>query len=152
MGTDLEYPWWAYYPKIEKLEVVYWRGMEYTSWWNNFAKDLVEYAWKNLPHKYLDYYSYNTNPNPSNPDQKLFFNRIYELKRLKRLKYPLIVVNHSQYIEPIDSSVKLEQALDWIDAEWSRYYGKPPTTRRPGQYQPLYRVTPDASLVLPKVA
>lgn len=140
MAIVTDFPWWEYYPKINQIEVLYWRGMLARWWWNDFAQELIEYADNNLPLKKVDFYAYNINSNPLNTDWKVYGKRIERLRGQKLSKHPLVVINYDEYSFMVDSPFRLEQVKDWVDAEWARYYGKQPTSRRLSNNGYLYIV------------
>lgn len=128
-----EIPIYEKYPEIHRFEILYWRGVSKPWWWNNYAKDLVDYANEYFPWNRVDYYStYNSNSKSEDYNYPPFHGRIMSLRPHKRSKHALVVINWSQEFIMVDSSYALEEMKDRIDAEWYRKYG----------FKKTYRSTP----------
>lgn len=106
---------------VERFEILYWRGVEETWRWNSFAEDLIKYATENLPHKYLEFYTYNSSRQAVGYDSNA--KRIEQLRLKKIRRFPLVSINYDKEIYSIDSSYKFNQICKRIDAEWERHYG-----------------------------
>jgi hypothetical protein len=131
-------PIYEKYPEIFRFEILYWRAVSKPWWWNNYAKDLVEYANEYFPWNKVDYYSsYNSNSKSEDYSYPPFHDRILRLRPHKISKHPLVVINYDQEYIMVDSYYALQEMMDRIDAEWYRQYGFKKTYR----HSPLtYRV------------
>ena len=118
-----EIPIYEKYPEIYRFEILYWRGVSKPWWWNNYAKDLVDYAGEYFPWNKVDYYcTYNSNSVGEDYNHPSYHDRIVSLRPHKRSKHPLVVINYSEEYIMIDSHAALEEMQDRIDAEWYRHY------------------------------
>lgn len=125
-----EIPIYEKYPEIYRFEILYWRAVSKPWWWNNYAKDLVEYASEYFPWNKVDYYStYNSNSKGEDYNYPPFHQRILSLRPRKISKHPLVVINYNQEYIMVDSHYALEEMKDRIDAEWYRQYGFKKTYR-----------------------
>lgn len=133
-----ERPIYEKYPEIFRFEMLYWRGVSKPWWWNNYARELVEYANEYFPWNKVNYYSsYNSNSKSDDYNDPEFQDRIIALRPRKRSKHPLVVINYDQEYIMVDNSVALEEMKDRIDAEWLRQYGFKKTYRNsPTTYVP----------------
>jgi hypothetical protein len=121
--------WWEKFPPIRSIEVLYWRGISKTWWWNNYAQELIEYAQEYLPVKRLELFrTYNSNS--SGEDYRVYHDRVIKLRPKKVSKHPLVVINYDEQYYMVASAYDLEYMKDWIDAEWYRQYTFNKTYRR----------------------
>ncbi len=118
-----EIPIYEKYPVIYRFEILYWRGVSKPWWWNNYAKDLVEYAGEYFPWNRVEFYStFNSNSKSTDSNDIYYRDRIMALRPHKRSKHALVVINYDEEYIMVDSSYALEAMKDRIDAEWYRQY------------------------------
>ncbi len=126
-------PIYEKYPVIYRFEILYWRAVSKPWWWNNYAKDLVEYAGEYFPWNRVEFYStFNSNSKSTDSVDMFYQDRIRALRPHKRSKHPLVVINYDEEFIMVDSSYALEEMKDRIDAEWYRQY----------QFKKTYRNSP----------
>lgn len=132
-NTPVEIPIYEKYPVIYRFEILYWRGVSKPWWWNNYAKDLVEYAGEYFPWNRVEFYStFNSNSKSTDSNDIFYNDRIQALRPHKRSKHPLVVINYNEEYIMVDSHYALEEMKDRIDAEWYRQY----------QFKKTYRNSP----------
>lgn len=112
---------WERYPPIEKLEFVYWQGVDEPWKYNVFALELIKHAKEHLPLRHMDFLVYNTNR--KSEEHKRYKDRIEKLRKYKTLNFPLIVINYDQEMISVESNRDFEDMKARIDSEWDRYYG-----------------------------
>lgn len=123
-------PIYEKYPEVFRFEILYWRAVSKPWWWNNYAKDLVEYANEYFPWNKVNYYSsYNSNSKSEDYNYAPFHDRILRLRPHKISKHPLVVINYDEEFIMVDSYYALQEMMDRIDAEWYRQYGFKKTYR-----------------------
>ncbi|MBP9700034.1 hypothetical protein KBD71_02005 [Candidatus Woesebacteria bacterium] len=111
------------YPRIYRLEILYWRGVSKPWWWNNYARDLIEYAEEYFPIQKINYFAtYNSNSKSQDYANSSYKKRIQFLRTKKVSKHPLVSINYDQELFMINSNAALEEMKDRIDAEWYRHY------------------------------
>lgn len=118
------------YPRIYRLEILYWRGVSKPWWWNNYARDLIEYAEEYFPIQKINYFAtYNSNSKSQDYSNPSFKKRIQFLRTKKVSKHPLVSINYDQELFMINSYAALEEMKDRIDTEWYRHYNFKKTYR-----------------------
>lgn len=116
-------PIYEKYPRIYRLEILYWRGVSKPWWWNNYARDLIEYAEEYFPINKINYFAtYNSNSKSQDYQNPSYQKRILFLRTKKVSKHPLVSINYDQELLMINSYAALEEMKDRIDAEWYRHY------------------------------
>ncbi len=116
-------PIYEKYPRIYRLEILYWRGVSKPWWWNNYARDLIEYAKEYFPIQKINYFAtYNSNSKSQDYENPSYQKRILFLRTKKVSKHPLVSINYDQELIMINSNAALEEMKDRIDAEWYRHY------------------------------
>jgi hypothetical protein len=116
-------PIYEKYPRIYRLEILYWRGVSKPWWWNNYARDLIEYAEEYFPIQKINYFAtYNSNSKSQDYENPSYQKRILFLRTKKVSKHPLVSINYDQELIMINSNAALEEMKDRIDAEWYRHY------------------------------
>lgn len=118
------------YPRIYRLEILYWRGVSKPWWWNNYARDLIEYAEEYFPINKVNYFAtYNSNSKSQDYENPSYQKRILFLRTKKVSKHPLVSINYDQELFMINSNAALEEMKDRIDAEWYRHFNFKKTYR-----------------------
>lgn len=130
---DQRVPIYEKYERVYRFEILYWRAVSKPWWWNNYAKDLVEYADTYFPINKINYYqTYNSNSKGEDYAISSVRKRITTLRPHKISKHPLVVINYDQEYIMIDSYYALQEMMDRIDAEWYRHF----------HFQKTYRNSP----------
>ncbi|PWU22513.1 hypothetical protein C5B42_05870 [Candidatus Cerribacteria bacterium 'Amazon FNV 2010 28 9'] len=130
------------YPPINKsLQIFYWRGVEDESWWNDFAREITDYAQKYFPDKGPQLFLYNVNPNSD--DFKFNPFPMHKWKPKKTSKHALVVVDDGEYYGLITHENLYMALLDWIDAEHERQYKQIPKSWKKGYSDkiPLHKLS-----------
>ncbi len=125
-----ELPIYEKYPQMYRFEILYWRGVSKPWWWNNYAKELLEYADEYFPQTKVNLFAtYNSNSKSADYNNPSYHKRILSLRPKKISKHPLVVINYNQEYIMVDSYPALEAMKDRIDAEWYRHFGFKKTYR-----------------------